>query len=143
MADIVPLRQGELAAEATPKLAFKPKRQDWLLLEAFQAVIGSTGRLTNAAIASHLNITPEAVRQRLLHQGRQEWINEQLETAVRQAWPRVMARASELAMRGSIDHMTFLAKVGGRFAQTEQAPTGGPNNFNGPTFVFQSLVPRR
>lgn len=126
-------------AQPPAKVAYKPTAGDWQLVEAYQAAIANTGRVSNDAIGNQLKITGEAVRKRLAKPGCREWLNEQLERATAAAWPAILSRATTLAIRGSIDHMNFVAKVGGKFAQ----PEGGGPGQGGTSFTFNVLVPRR
>lgn len=114
-------------APPLPVVAYQPKARDWKFLQAVQEAIEQDGRLSHEAIANRLGVTRQAVTKRLQDAEFEAWINERLERAVDALWPKVMMRATRLALRGSIDHMNFLAKVGGRFKQGDGAPAaGGP-----------------
>lgn len=109
------------------KVAFKPDERDRALLMAYQELIAEHGRITSHALATKVGVSRQAVDKRLENAGRRAWINAHLDRAVEDAWPKVMARATELAMRGSIDHMKFLAQVGGRLKQPDGGGPGGVN----------------
>lgn len=119
-----------------PALAYKPKTRDWKFLLAVQDALEADGRISHEAIAKRLNLTRQAVTYRLNDAAFAGWVNAQIERAVDDAWPKVMMRATRLALRGSIDHMNFLAKVGGKFRQGDALPVSQqPINVN-------ILVPR-
>lgn len=112
------------AARGVAELRFDPKPADWRLLEALQEVIADGRRPSNAALATRLGVSREAVRKRLARSpGLRAWMNAKLEAAVLEAWPLVLYRAHCLAMQGSIRHMCFLADVHGW--ATSKARNGG------------------
>ena len=49
-------------------------------------------------------------------------------------WPQALDRAMDFACQGSIDHLTFFAKLRGEFR--DQAPAGGGPAFHGPSVVY-------
>lgn len=110
---------------ALPAVAYRPKARDWKFLQAVQEAIEQDGRLSHEAIANRLGVTRQAVTKRLHDAAFEGWLNARLERAVDDAWPKVMMRATRLALRGSIDHMNFIAKVGGKFKQPDSGPGGG------------------
>ncbi len=108
-----------------PRVAYVPHPRDWKFLAAVQEAIAADGRLSHEAIANRLKVTRQAVTKRLNDADFADWINDQIAAAVDDAWPKVLMRATTLALKGSIDHMNFLAKVGGRFKQLDTAPGAG------------------
>jgi hypothetical protein len=124
-----PRHPARRVAKPTPKVAipgFRPRRRDWLLLEAVQQVVAEGGRLTNAALGTRVGVSREAVRKRLAKNPQlRAWLNAQLEAAIADAWPSILARAVALALRGSIRHMEFLAEVRGVFGSRRGLGRGG------------------
>lgn len=112
---------------ATP--AYQPKRQDWRYLQAVQELLAENGRITDYTLASKLGVSHTAVWKWRQRPGFEDWANDQLTRYVDRAKPKILTRAVELATRGSIDHMNFLAKVGGWFQQPEGA-NGSDVNVN-------------
>jgi hypothetical protein len=116
----------EPAASLTA-VAFKPKLGDWRFVRAYMDAIEKDGRCSHDAIAKHLNVTRQAVWSKLQRPEFVEWLNAQVQRATDNAWPLILQRANVLALRGSIDHMNFVAKVRGEFKQGDGAPSaGGP-----------------
>lgn len=69
--------------------------------------------------------------------GFEDWVNEHLTRYVDRAKPKILTRAVDLAIRGSIDHMNFCAKVGGWFQQRDDGGGGDGGSLN-----VNILVPR-
>lgn len=130
---------GTPPAELTP-LAYTPKVKDWKFLQAYMDAIEHDGRCSHEAIAKRLGVTRQAVWNRLQNPAFTEWVNAQLQRASDEAWPKVLMRAHVLALRGSIDHMNFVAKTRGEFKQRD--PEDLPPGAGGPVFNVNILVPR-
>jgi hypothetical protein len=128
------------AAEALTPVAFKPKLRDWQFVRAYMDAIEKDGRCSHEAIAKHLNITRQAVWAKMQRPEFVDWLNAQVQRATDNAWPLILQRASVLALRGSIDHMNFIAKTRGEFKQHD--PDDLPPGAGGPVFNVNILVPR-
>lgn len=129
-------------APASAPVRFKPKAKHLAYLEAVLFVLGDGGRLTNKAIGAAMKPpqAEDAVRKfRTRNPEVDEWVDEQCRIEVEGSRGRVMMRARELALKGSIDHMNYLAKVGGWFAQPDagDGPGGAATTFN-----VNLLIPR-
>jgi hypothetical protein len=112
-------------AEALPSVAYQPKPTDWRFVHAYMEAIEKDGRCSHEAIANRLGVTRQAVTKRLHNRSFVEWVNAQVRRATDDTWPLILQRAGVLALKGSIDHMNFVAKVRGEFKQGDGAPGGG------------------
>jgi hypothetical protein len=142
--DLVPSSNGnghhhvaELTTVCVP--AYRPTPRDWRFLTAVQEAIAADGRLSHEAIANRVKMTRQGVWKRFQDEAFCAWLNAQVATAVDDAWPKVLMRATTLALRGSIDHMNFLAKVGGKFQHIDTPTAPGTTIINGN--VQQTLTP--
>jgi hypothetical protein len=110
-------------------------------LAVVEDVLAADGRLSESAIAAKLpgrmvkdpetgeeheqKLTRQAIWRMRQRPGFEDWIGAQLRQQTDREWPTVLRRALRLAQRGSVDHMTFLAKVRGEFKDSPGA--GGSN----------------
>ena len=119
---------------------YEPDLRAWSYFEAHMALLGEGGRLTNITLGAKMRppMKEDALRKwRKAHPEADAWVRKRIEESVESDKGLVIRRATELALKGSIDHANFLAKVGGWFKQPEGA--GG----NGGTSVqVNVLVPR-
>lgn len=102
--------------------SWEPSARDWQYLRAVKNLIEADGRLSDATIGNQLGITKQGVAKMEKRPGFRVWLNQQLDAATAHRWPLVLHRATVLALRGSIDHMNFLAKIRGAFRQLEGTP---------------------
>lgn len=111
---------------------YEPDLRATSYLEAHLALLGEGGRLTNLTIGAKMRppMKEDALRKwRKAHPEADAWVRQRIEASVDADKPLVIRRATELALKGSIDHANFLAKVGGWFQQPEgdRSPgAGGP-----------------
>jgi hypothetical protein len=94
-------------------------------LKAVAEVIADKGWPTNAMVAAKMGIG-ELALQRWRHRNPEidGKVSRALEKQVDELWGRVLHRAFVLAVRGSIDHAVFLAKVTRRLGPETEGPGG-------------------
>jgi hypothetical protein len=113
--------------------------RDWQYLEAFEELTRTNGRFSCAAIANLLpkrrdpesgeekSISSQAVWKALRRPGFMEWLRSELRRATDDKWELLCARNMELALRGSIDHANWIAKVRGIGTGSDgTVPPGAP-----------------
>jgi hypothetical protein len=145
--DLVPASNGNghghypVVLPESEKVRFAPGPKEQRYLTAVLKLLGEGGRLTNALIAAAM-IPPSnegAVQKwRTRHPEVDRWVDEQCRLEAEGSKGRIIMRATQLALRGSIDHMKYCAQIGGWFAE------GGDGEGQAPTTVFNVnlLVPR-
>lgn len=106
---------------------FKPPARALALLKAYIALQGAGGRLSNRALGEAMEppVEEDALRKwRKANPLADAWVMDQLRQAAEREWGAILWRASELAQKGSIDHMRFFAEVTGRLKGVK-LPEGG------------------
>lgn len=101
---------------------YKPTRRDYDYLAAVQTLLSKDGRVTDSAIAEELKVDRSRPAQMRKKPGFREWLKAELSSRTDDKWPLMLERAAELAMRGSIDHLNFVAKVRGEFKDGQLQP---------------------
>jgi hypothetical protein len=136
-----------VALPAVVEPTFKPRHIDWLYLEAVEDITATDGRLTFAAISKRLPgkpdpetgearpMTKEGARLIYKRPGFQGWLKAQQSALSDTEWPSIVRRAIALALRGSIDHMNFIAKLRGEFKDERPAGGGASNVINGNAII--------
>lgn len=114
----------EIPAVVEP--VWEPRGRDWVYLEVVERFLAERRSLTDQAIATEMKVTRQAVRKMRLRPGFQTWVDGHVQRVFDSCKPRVLAVAVSAAMRGSIDHMNFCAKVGGWFPADAPAGPAGP-----------------
>ena len=107
---------------------FQPSPREWRLFDAYLAVLGEGGRVTNAALGARMvpPMKESAMRMyRTRHPEADSWVREQIHATIAQDRPLVLRRLLELALRGSAEHARLLAQICGWFAPTDRG--GDPN----------------
>ncbi|MPZ18111.1 MAG: hypothetical protein GEV06_09395 [Luteitalea sp.] len=99
--------------------AYEPRRRDWQHLNALLELLEERGRISDSAIGVKLHVSHTAVWRWRQRPGFETWLNSQLQARTQHWKTFVLARAFALAMRGSIKHMDFLARVLGWYKQPE------------------------
>ena len=107
----------------TSLLDFTVREQKYL--RAVQEVIAEKGWPTTAMLAAKMGVNENTLaRWRQRNPMIDVRVSQALERQVDQLWGRVLHRAFVLAVRGSIDHMTFLAKVTRRLGPETDGQSG-------------------
>lgn len=110
------------APEASEVSGYVPDRRAEQYLEAILHLLGEGGRLSDERVGDRMvpKMKADALRKwRTRHPDALAWAWREIERSVDRDKPLVLRRAVDLALRGSIDHANFLAKVGGWFKQPE------------------------
>jgi hypothetical protein len=115
----------ELPAVA-PAPVHQPQLRDWKYLDAFRQILAEDGRPTLEKLATKLGITHQAVSKQRRRPGFEAWVSEQIRAGRADRFDLLYERNWNLAMRGSIDHSNWCAKVEGRFKQADDVAGGGP-----------------
>lgn len=145
MSNLVPSSNGNghhpIVAEASGDVPFKVGTRERVYLDAVLKLLGEGGRLTNALIAAAMRppSSEDAIRKwRTRHPEVDRWVDEQCRLEAEHSKGRIIMRATQLALRGSIDHMKYCAQIGGWFADGGSGEPGVPQT----VFNVNLLVPR-
>ncbi len=109
-----------------PAVAFRPKAQDWKLLDALREAIVTDGHTSQRALAKRMGVTHQAVNKQWRRRGFDAWLGAELRRGRGDRFEQLYERCWTLAMGGSIDHAQWCAKVEGKFKQTDAPLSAAP-----------------
>lgn len=116
---------------ACESVRFSPSPREWRLFDAYLAVLGEGGRVTNAALGARM-VPPMKESAMRMYRTRlpeaDRWVREQIHGTIAQDRPLVLRRLLELALRGSAEHARLLAQICGWFAPPDR---GGDPTLSG------------
>jgi len=130
--------------DASGVVRYVPDLRAHAYLDAHLVILGEGGRLTNTVLAAKMRppMKEDALRKwRKRNPDADAWVRAEIEKTFEADKALVLRRATELALKGSIDHANFLAKVGGWFKQPEGANAPGTNG-GGVNVQVNLMVPR-
>ena len=107
-------RKAEFAGtsfRATPKM--------WAYLEALKEALAARADISDRAMARRLSGRYQTYCEWRRRPEFCTWVNDQLFSGLEDMWPKILFRFASLAVQGSVDHATWLAKVQGKFLQSE------------------------
>ncbi len=109
-----------------PAVTFRPKAQDWKLLDALREAIVTDGHTSQRALAKRMGVTHQAVNKQWRRPGFDAWLGKELRRGRGDRFEQLYERCWTLAMGGSIDHAQWCAKVEGKFKQTDAPVSAAP-----------------
>jgi len=109
------------------KRPFRPTVKHQRYLSVFLQLLAARTYPSYEAIARELGVSRQSAYTMGTRPAFMEWRNARVDEATGYMWSAICHSAAHLAVRGSIDHANFLAKVLGKLPQTAADTPGSPS----------------